>query len=123
MAERLTGGRACLLSAIAATLTFGCAPAPAADIGLASFYGLEHAGKRTASGRRFDPAALTAAHPSLPFGSKLRVTNLANGRQVVVEVSDRGPFSRKRIVDVSKAAAQELGFVRQGVAKVKLDPL
>jgi rare lipoprotein A len=123
MVERLTGPWGCLLSALVATLTFACAPAPAADIGLASFYGSEHAGKRTASGKRFDPAALTAAHPTYPFGSKLRITNLTNGRQVVVEVSDRGPFSRRRIVDVSKAAAQELDFVRQGVAKVKIDPL
>jgi rare lipoprotein A len=97
------------------------AEAEAADIGMASFYGKDHVGRKTASGRRFDGNALTAAHRTLPFGTRLTVTNLKNGRSVVVEVSDRGPFKRGRILDVSYAAADRLGFVRDGVAKIRID--
>jgi rare lipoprotein A len=85
---------------------------------MASFY--SH-GNRTASGERFDPNELTAAHRTLPFGTKVRVTNLANGQSVTVRVNDRGPFVPGRVVDVSHGAAQSLGMVGQGVAKVKLD--
>ncbi len=87
-------------------------------LGLASYY--EH-GSLTASGERFDARELTAAHPTLPFGTHLRVTNLATGRSVTVRVNDRGPFVRGRIVDVSYTAAQTLGMVGHGIAKVKLD--
>ena len=86
--------------------------------GVASYY--SH-GNRTASGERFDPHELTAAHRTLPFGTKLRVTNLSNGQSVTVRVNDRGPFVPGRVVDVSHSAAQSLGMVGQGVAKVKLD--
>ena len=89
-----------------------------ASYGLASFYA--H-GARTASGERFDPHDLTAAHRSLPFGTRLRVTNLVTGRSVTVRVNDRGPFIRGRVIDVSYAAAQTLGIIRPGVAKVKLN--
>jgi rare lipoprotein A len=85
---------------------------------LASFY--SH-GRRTASGERFDPHDLTAAHRTLPFGTRVRVTNLATGRSVTVRVNDRGPYVRGRAIDVSSSAAQMLGITRQGVAKVKLD--
>jgi rare lipoprotein A len=95
--------------------------AKAADIGMASFYGKDHVGRKTASGRRFDANALTAAHRTLPFGTRLTVTNLKNGRSVVVEVSDRGPFKPNRILDVSYAAADRLGFVRDGIAKIRVD--
>jgi rare lipoprotein A len=95
--------------------------AVAADIGMASFYGKDHVGRKTASGRRFDSAALTAAHRTLPFGTMITVTNLKNGRSVVVEVADRGPFRRGRILDVSYAAADRLGFVREGLAKIRID--
>jgi len=88
--------------------------------GMASFYGGEHAGARTASGERFDPKALTAAHRTLPFGTRVRVTNLANGRSVVVRINDRGPFRKTRVLDVSRAAAAELRMIGSGVAKVKL---
>lgn len=98
-------------------------PALAADVGMASFYGREHAGKRTAAGARFSMTGLTAAHRSLPFGTRLKVTNLRNGHSVVVEVADRGPFTRGRIIDVSYGAAQALGFVRAGVTRVKLERL
>ena len=85
---------------------------------LASFY--SH-GQRTASGEKFDPRDLTAAHRTLPFGTRIRVTNLATGQAVTVRVNDRGPFVRGRAIDVSSSAAKMLGITRQGVAKVKLD--
>lgn len=85
--------------------------------GKASFY--SH-GARTASGARFRPQGLTAAHRSLPFGTKLRVTNLANNRSVTVTVNDRGPFVRSRILDLSAGAADALGFRRSGVARIRM---
>lgn len=86
--------------------------------GIASFYSQ---GTRTASGEKFDPNELTAAHPTLPFGTRLRVTNQHTGRSVTVRVNDRGPYVPGRVVDVSYSAAQELGMVGRGVAPVKLD--
>lgn len=86
--------------------------------GIASFYSQ---GNRTASGEKFDPSELTAAHPTLPFGTRLRVTNQHTGRSVTVRVNDRGPYVPGRVVDVSYSAAQELGMVGRGVAPVKLD--
>jgi rare lipoprotein A len=86
--------------------------------GLASFYS---EGTKTASGEKFDPNELTAAHPSLPFGTKLRVTNTTTGRSVTVRINDRGPYVPGRVVDVSYSAARELGMVGRGVAPVKLD--
>jgi rare lipoprotein A len=91
--------------------------------GEASYYGAELAGNRTASGERFNPQGLTAAHRSLPLGTKLRVTNLNNGRSVIVRVNDRGPFVRSRIIDVSLGAAREIEMVRSGKAQVKLEIL
>jgi len=79
-------------------------------------------GRRTASGEQVSAAEFTAAHRTLPFGTQVRVTNLANGRSVIVRVNDRGPFGRGRIIDVSRAAARELGMIGSGVAKVRLDP-
>jgi rare lipoprotein A len=90
------------------------------DGGMASYYGNELAGNRTASGERFDPGQLTAAHRSLPFGSRVRVTNTSNGDSVVVRINDRGPFSRGRVIDVSQAAAREIGMNHSGTARVKL---
>jgi rare lipoprotein A len=89
-----------------------------ASRGLASFY---TEGTKTASGERFDTYELTAAHRTLPFGTRLRVTNVATGRSVTVRVNDRGPFVPGRVVDVSYSAAQSLGMLRGGIAKVKLD--
>lgn len=89
--------------------------------GEASYYGRELAGNRTASGERFNPRALTAAHRTLPLGSKLRVTNKANGKSVVVRVNDRGPFIRSRLIDISLAAAQEIQMIRAGKATVRLE--
>lgn len=88
--------------------------------GSASYYAAKFNGRRTASGERFDNADLTAAHRTLPFGSLVRVTNPANGRSVVVRINDRGPFTRGRLIDVSRAAAEELGMVARGHATVEL---
>ncbi|WP_447752940.1 septal ring lytic transglycosylase RlpA family protein [Pseudomonas nicosulfuronedens] len=89
--------------------------------GTASYYGKAHHGKRTASGERFNQNALTAAHRTLAFGTRVRVTNLNNGRSVVVRINDRGPFSRGRVIDVSKAAAEQLNMLRSGTAPVRLE--
>lgn len=89
--------------------------------GMASFYGAELAGNRTASGERFNPKALTAAHRTLPMGTKLRVTNKANGKSVVVRINDRGPFAKNRIIDVSRGAAEQISMVRSGTARVTLE--
>jgi rare lipoprotein A len=89
--------------------------------GLASFYGRAHDGKVTASGERFDPRGFTAAHRSLALGSRVRVTNLGNGQAVIVKITDRGPFVRGRIIDVSLAAAQALGITDKGLAQVRLE--
>lgn len=86
--------------------------------GVASWYGNEFAGRRTASGERFNPAGYTAAHRTLPFGSKVRVSR--GGKSVVVRINDRGPFSRGRVIDLSQAAAAELGLVRAGSGRVQL---
>jgi rare lipoprotein A len=91
--------------------------------GMASYYGKSFAGRPTASGERFDPRALTAAHRDLPFGTRIRVTNLENGRSVTVRVNDRGPFAGGRIVDLSWQAARELDMVDSGVARVRLEVL
>lgn len=88
-----------------------------ASYGLASYY---WQGQRTASGERFNKNELTAAHRTLPFGTRVRVTNLSTGRSVTVRVNDRGPFISGRVIDVSEAAAGELGMKERGVAKVKL---
>jgi rare lipoprotein A len=89
-----------------------------ASYGLASFYAER---QQTANGENFDPNELTAAHPTLPFGTRLRVTNVANGRSVTVRINDRGPFIAGRAVDVSYSAAERIGIIDRGVAKVKLD--
>lgn len=88
--------------------------------GSASYYAAKFDGRRTASGERFDSAAMTAAHRTLPFGTRVRVTNLANGRSVIVRINDRGPFSQGRMIDVSRAAASELGLVARGHGMVEL---
>jgi rare lipoprotein A len=89
-----------------------------ASHGVASFY---TEGTQTANGERFDTHKLTAAHRTLPFGTRLRVTNVTTGRSVTVRVNDRGPFVPGRVVDVSYSAAETLGMVKRGIAKVKLD--
>lgn len=89
-------------------------------VGHASFYGRRFAGRRTANGETFDPRQLTAAHRTLPFGSLVRVTNPRNGRSVTVRINDRGPFIKGREIDLSRAAAEQIGLVKRGVGKVEL---
>ena len=120
---------------VTGTLLSGCTahpglaspPVPSAayspQVGTASYVGDALAGRRTASGLPFDPARMVAAHRTLPFGSRIRVTNLANGRHATLTVVDRGPFRKGRIVDVSPRAARELGFRRAGVARVRVEVL
>jgi rare lipoprotein A len=98
------------------------APHAAPDqVGLATWYGAKFAGKKTASGERFDPRRYTAAHRKLPFGTWVEVRRVETGRTVRVRINDRGPWGRKtRIIDLSQKAADELGIVRDGVARVEL---
>lgn len=91
--------------------------------GKTSWYGPGFHGKRTASGQVFNQHEMTTAHPSLPFGSKLKVTNQSNGKSVIVVVNDRGPYAKGRILDVSKAAATELGFRNKGVTNICFEVL
>jgi rare lipoprotein A len=90
-------------------------------IGTASWYGPGFEGQRTARGERFDPARLTAAHRWLPLGTLVRITHLATHRQVVVTITDRGPYVPGRFLDLSRAAAHRLGMIKGGLAKVKLE--
>jgi rare lipoprotein A len=93
------------------------------ETGIASWYGAEFHGQATANGERFDQEALSAAHRTLPMPSLARVTNLENGKSVVVRINDRGPFARGRIIDVSRRSARLLGFERQGTARVRVSLL
>ena len=88
--------------------------------GKASWYAMT---SQTASGERASPNTMTAAHRTLPFGTKVKVTNLRNGREVIVRINDRGPFTKGRILDLTKRAASKLGFVNAGWTKVKMKPL
>jgi rare lipoprotein A len=100
----------------AATLIGGLSTSDAAaQCGRASWYALH---SRTASGERMNPSALTAAHRTLPFGTRLKVTNSKNGKSIVVRINDRGPFIKGRVLDLSKGAARQLGFVNSGHTSV-----
>ena len=92
-----------------------------AETGTASWYGAWHQGRLTADGERFDPRAFTAAHRNLPFGTILRVTNLASGAMVKVRVNDRGPYIKGRTLDLSAAAAEALGITKDGIARVRIE--
>jgi len=120
-------GSFAVLVAVASWTATGCVHAPASgasdEEGEASYYASALQGRRTASGARFDNSAMTCAHRTLPFGTRLRVTHLRTGRSVVVRVNDRGPFVRGRVVDLSRAAARELGMLREGHAPVRLEIL
>jgi rare lipoprotein A len=102
----------------------GCSKEPTHTLqGVASWYGHPHHGRLTASGRRFNMYELSAAHRTLPFGTRLRVTNLRNGRSVAVTITDRGPFVRQRMLDLSYAAARELDMIAPGTAPVRIEIL
>lgn len=114
--------------ALLALLAVGCAgtnrpaatPPDLAEVGEASWYGIEERGRPTASGEPMDPGAMTAAHLTLPFGTIVQVTNLESGASVHVRINDRGPFVKSRVIDLSHEAARRLGILRQGVAQVRL---
>lgn len=89
--------------------------------GLVSWYGAAFHNRPTASGELFDSTGLTMAHPTLPFGTQVKVTNVRNGRSVVVRVNDRGPFVGQRIADLSRAAAEQLGMLKRGVVKARIE--
>ncbi len=100
----------------------GIMPTPSNPVvGTASWYGPGFQGRLTANGERFDQNELTAAHRTLPFGTRLRVTNQTNGKSVVVRVNDRGPYVGKRVIDLSRGAAKKIGLVKTGVGRVKLE--
>lgn len=90
-------------------------------VGIASYYGRGFAGRPTASGERFNPAEFTAAHRTLPFGTRVRVTNPNNGKSVVVRINDRGPFVRSRMIDLSQGAAEQIGLIAAGHGTVRLE--
>lgn len=121
--KRLLG--ACALLSLLA----GCATSHVIDprgydeTGTASYYGARHHGKRTASGEPFDQHGLSAAHRELPFGTRVQVTNLSNDKTVVVHINDRGPHTRGRLIDLSRAAAEQLGMLRSGTARVRVQAL
>jgi rare lipoprotein A len=115
----LTNKSICLVLAAGLLVASGVSGAMAGQSGIASVYSTE-SGSRTASGTRLNPGGLTAAHRSLPLGSRVRVTNSSNGRSIVVTVNDRGPFVRGRIIDVTPAAAHALGFT--STARVTVNP-
>ena len=91
--------------------------------GKASYYGKAHHGKKTASGKRFNMHAMTAAHRSLPFGTQLKVTSKDTGKSVIITINDRGPYAGGRILDLSQEAARQLGMIKQGVGVVTLEKM
>lgn len=113
--------------ATAATIEVTPLPAPPAAapklVGIASWYGKHWQGRKTASGKRFDAKKLTAADRDLPLNTRVRVTNLLNGRTVEVVVNDRGPYVGDRVLDLSEAAAKRLGMIKDGLAPVRIEPI
>lgn len=106
--------------AVAALLCFSSCARQIAQSGKASFYADKFQGRKTANGETFRQGKMTAAHKTLPFGTKVKVTNLDNGKTVKVRINDRGPFVAGRIIDLSKKAAKKIGMVNSGVANVKI---
>jgi rare lipoprotein A len=110
-----------LLVGLATIVTVSLAVAQTAEEGVANFYSDKFEGKKTASGEVYDKNALTASHKKLPFGTKVKVTNVDNGKSVVVTVNDRMKATNPAVIDVTRRAAEELGFTKTGKAKVKLE--
>lgn len=92
-------------------------------VGIASYYGHVHQGRRMANGQRFDESKLTAASRTLPLGTRVKVTSLQNQKSVIVTITDRGPAVKTRVIDLSTAAARALGMISRGVDKVRVEPL
>lgn len=109
-----------LVLAISCICGFVCANAQQPD-GLASYYGKKFHGKKAANGSRYNMHAMTCAHKTLPFGTKVKVTNINNGQEAVVTVTDRGPYVEGRVVDLSHAAAKKIGMIRSGVVPVSIE--
>jgi len=105
----------------ASSCCMGSTPSGYVQYGAASYYGNEFHGKKTASGEVYDKTKFTCAHRELPFGTRVRVTNLSNKKSVIVRVNDRGPFIKGRIVDLSFAAAREIVMIKEGIIKVKIE--
>jgi len=105
----------------AADATAVAEPTPGGEVGVASWYGARHHGKPTASGARFDMHKLTAAHKLLPLDTRVRVTNLRNGRTVEVTVTDRGPYAGGRVIDLSARAAEALDLKKRGIGRVRIE--
>ena len=114
-------GIATLLLIAATAVTMSLAAAQAAEEGVANFYSDKFEGKKTASGEIYDGKGLTASHKKLPYGTKVKVTNVGNGKSVVVTVNDRMAANNPAVIDVTKRAAEELGFDKSGKAKVKVE--
>ena len=120
----------CALLGVCLPLLAGCASSSSrgttrgggqvSESGVASYYAHKYHGRKTASGERFDMNDMTAAHKTLPFGTRVRVTNVSNGKSVTVRINDRGPFVKGRVIDVSLAAAKKLDMVNAGLAQVRL---
>ncbi len=108
----------CVAALVVAGFLTSASGAWAGQVGSASWYALD--GNRTANGERMNSRRMTAAHRRLPFGTRIKVTNLRNGRSVVLRINDRGPYARGRILDVSKAAARKLGFLSRGHTRVRI---
>jgi peptidoglycan lytic transglycosylase len=130
------GGRSAILFVGVLSVTSGCSLPPLsawhppsrssghyAETGTASWYGPGFIGNRTSSGEVYDVGQMTAAHQTLPLGTRVMVTNLENGRSVEVRVNDRGPFAKSRIIDLSRAAAREIGLIAPGTARVSLESI
>lgn len=103
--------------------TTACAKHKNLQVGKGSWYGKKFHGRRTANGERYNMYAYTAAHKTLPFNSMVEVTNLKNNRKIIVRINDRGPYARGRIIDLSYLAAKKLGYINQGVAKLRVKVL
>ena len=110
-----------ILLAVGQLLVAGCEDPSSYELGVASFYADSLHGNVTASGEKYDRRAMTAAHPTLPFETRVKVTNLDNGRSAWVRINDRGPYSEGRIIDLSRAAAKRLRFTEEGTARVRLE--
>ena len=120
LAAHVTAYALASVAVCACTASHARAPSVEIATGMASYYADRFTGKPTASGEAYDPAAFTAAHRTLPFGTRVRVTDAESGRSVVVRINDRGPWGGKRIIDISRAAARELGLIRRGHGAVRL---
>ena len=114
-------GTVIAIVSVSTAWSYGIATAQATEEGIANFYSDKFQGKKVASGEVYDSKGLTASHKTHPFGTKLKVTNVENGKSVVVTVNDRMKKSNRAVIDVTRHAAEELGFAKAGKAKVKLE--